>query len=190
MNFRMIVLLLVLMIVTLGCTNEKDDSKRLKTGVEKVIRLRDVESYFKKSLEVELGAGSSDIAKFWDVFKTFSKEEVGDDGRNVESGLLYECGFTDMTGFKLGKERFFVNFVRQFSVYEDNGEYSHMEQLVSHFVFEPTDEISELESDALWFFFDEGGELEEYFAEIENQESFKAALKNKPIQFEIYQTEI
>lgn len=190
MNFRMIVLLLVFMTVVVGCTNEKDESKRLNAGAEKVVKLRDVESYFKKSLEDELGKDFSDITKFWEVFKVFSKEEVGDEGREVESGLLYECGFSDLTGFSLGKERFYVNFVRQFSVYEDNGEYSHMEQLISHFVFEPTDEISKLEHDALWYFFDEGGDLEDYFTEVENHESFKVALKNKPIQYEIYQTEI
>lgn len=189
MNFRMIVVLhLAFMAVVVGCTNEQDESKRLNEGAEKVIKLRDAESYFKKTLEDELGEDFSDIAKFWEVFKVFSKEEVGDDGRDVESGLLYECGFSDPTG--LGKERFYVHFVRQFSVYEDNGEYSHMEQLISQFVFEPTDEINKLKHDALWYFFDEGGDLEDYFNEVENQESFKVVLKNKPIQYVIYQTEI
>ncbi|XEC96687.1 hypothetical protein AB6A23_09200 [Paenibacillus tarimensis] len=99
----MIVLLLAFMTVVVGCTNEKDESNRLNAGAEKVIKLRDVESYFKKSLEDELGEDFSDIAKFWEVFKVFTKEEVGDDGRVVESGLLYECGFSDQQVFILVK---------------------------------------------------------------------------------------
>lgn len=81
------------------------------------------------------------MAKIWEVFKAFSKVEVGNDDREVVSGLLFECGFSDSTVFSLGKERFYVQFVRQFSVYEANG-------------------------------------------------SFKAALKYKPVNSVIYQTEV
>lgn len=153
-----------------------------------MIKLQDAESYLKKCLEDELGEDINDISKFWEVFKSFSKKDVGDDDRDVESGLLFECGISDSTDFYLG--RVYVNFVRQFSIYEKIGGYSHMEQLICNFTFEPTDEISKLKHVALWYFFDEGGDLEEYFNEVENHESFKISLKSKAIQFEIYQTEV
>lgn len=56
-----------------------------------------------------------------------------------------------------------------------------MEQLICNFTFEPTDEISKLKYVALWYFFDEGDDLEEYFKEVENHESFKISLKSKPL---------
>lgn len=155
-----------------------------------MIKLRDAESYFKNSLKDVIGEDFSDIAKVWEVFKDFSKKDVGDDDCEVVSGLLFECGFTDSTGFYPGKELFYFNFVRQFSIYKEDGEYSHMEQLHCDFIFEPTEELSKLESEALWYFSDEGGDLEEYFTEVENHESFKIPLKFKPIQCKIFQEKV
>ena len=47
--------------------------------------------------------------------------------------------FYDFTG----EELFHFNFVRQFTVYEED-EYSHMEQLHCGFLFKPTDELRRL----------------------------------------------
>ncbi|MEH6945688.1 hypothetical protein V7068_01250 [Bacillus sp. JJ634] len=53
---------------------------------------------------------------------------------------MLKCGVYDFTG----EELFHFDFVRQFTVYEQD-EYSHMEQLHCEFLFKPTDELSKLE---------------------------------------------
>jgi hypothetical protein len=141
-----------------------------------MIKVGEAESYLKK----KIGDNTSDIAKVWEVFKSFAREPIeGED----EVALLFQCGVYDFTGDEL----FYFDFVRQFTVYEDD-EYSHMEQLHCEFVFKPTDELKKLE--ACEWYFDYEGDIEDFFAKIENLIEFKVPMKGKPIRLNVYQEEI
>jgi hypothetical protein len=135
-----------------------------------MIDYRDAESYLKD----KIAENSSDVAKVWEVFKSFGREKVEGEEQIT---LIFLCGVYDLTGEKL----FYYNFVRQFTIEEDG----HMEQLHCEFVFEPTEELNELETQE--FYFDFGGDVEDFYIHIENLEEFKVPMKGKPILFNLYQ---
>lgn len=141
-----------------------------------MINLRDTENYLKN----KIGENSSDITKVWEAFKSFGREHV--EGEE-EIALLFQCGVSDFTG----EELFYFDFVRQFTIY-DNEEYSHMEQLHCKFVFEPTDDLRELET-SQWYF-ENDGDVEDFFIEIENIQEFKVPMKRKPTRLNVYQEEV
>ena len=57
----------------------------------------------------------------WRVFKEFSDQNVA----CAEDGFLFQAGSYHFTGSSL----FYLDFVRQFSMQDETGEYDHMEQL-------------------------------------------------------------
>ncbi|QKE76129.1 hypothetical protein HPK19_25355 (plasmid) [Arthrobacter citreus] len=138
-----------------------------------MINYRDAESYLKD----KIAENSSDIDKVWDVFKSFGREKVEGEDRIT---LMFLCGAYDLTGKKL----FYYNFVRQFTIVEDG----QMEQLNCEFVFEPTEELIDLETSE--FYFDFGGDVEDFYIHIESLEEFKVPMKRKPIRFNLYQEEV
>ncbi len=135
----------------------------------------EAESYLKNKI-----GDSNDIEKVWEVFKSFGREPVeGED----EVALLFQCGVYDFTG----EELFYFDFVRQFSIYNDD-EYSHMEQLHCEFIFKPTNELRKLQITE-WYF-DYEGDIEDFFSKIENLRKFKLPMKEKPIRFSVYQEKV
>ncbi|WP_342541976.1 hypothetical protein MHH33_13060 [Paenisporosarcina sp. FSL H8-0542] len=88
-----------------------------------MITVQNAEDFLKE----KIGENTTNIANVWNEFKSFGRQPV--EGEE-EIALLFQCGVYDFTGEKL----FYFDFVRQFSVYEDN-EYSGMEQLHCEFVF-------------------------------------------------------
>ena len=145
-------------------------------GDWKVISVNEAESYLKN----KISENTKDIMKVWEVFKAFGKEPVeGED----EIALLFQCGAYDFTG----EEQFYFDFVRQFTIYKGE-EYSHMEQLHCEFVFEPTQELSELETSLMYF--DYEGDVEDFYSEVENLEEFRIPLKYQPLRLELYQEEV
>jgi len=141
-----------------------------------VITVKNAESYLKD----KIGEDTDDIEKVWETFKAFCKEPVeGEEGKEI----LFQCGVYDFTG----EELFYFDFVRQFTVYEED-EYSHMEQLHCEFVFNPSNELRKLEESE--FYFEENGDIEDYFKDIEKLQAFKISLELKPKKLEIYQEEI
>lgn len=140
-----------------------------------MIKVEQAESYLKSKI-----GDSSDIEKVWDEFKAFGKELVeGED----EIALIFQCGVYDFTG----PEFFYFEFVRQFSIYDEN-EYSHMEQLHCQFIFEPTEELRKLKTDE-WYF-DSEGDVEDFYAKTENLEEFKLPMKEKPISFSVFKEKV
>ncbi|WP_251028817.1 hypothetical protein [Bacillus sp. ISL-18] len=98
-----------------------------------MITVKNAESYLKD----KIGEDVNDIKKVWDIFKGFCKEPVdGEDDKEI----LFQCGVYDFTG----EELFHFDFVRQFTVYDED-DYSNMEQLHCEFLFKPTDELRNLE---------------------------------------------
>ncbi len=138
-----------------------------------LLKISNAESYLKD----KIGENSNDVARVWEVFKSFAKEQVIDE---EETAILFQCGVYDFTG----EELFYYDFVRQFT----NGEDEPMEQLHCEFVFKPTNELKKLKTTE-WYF-DTDGDINDFFTNIGNLEEFKIPLKSTPIQLSIYQEEI
>ncbi|RDU38073.1 hypothetical protein DRW41_00410 [Neobacillus piezotolerans] len=140
-----------------------------------MISVENAESYFKN----KIGKDSDDIRKVWERFKDSCKETVQGE---EEKENLFQCGVYDFTG----EELFHLDFVRQFTVYEED-KYSRMEQLHCEFLFKPTDELNMLETAERSMDFDD---VDDFFNHIENLQEFKIPLTLKPIKLEIYQNEV
>lgn len=137
-----------------------------------MITVMNAESYLKH----KIGEDTDDIKKVWEAFKAFCKEPVeGEEDKEV----LFQCGVYDFTGEAL----FHLDFVRQFTVYEED-EYSRMEQLHCEFLFKPTDELSNLEIGEWSMDYDN---IDDFLSHIENLQEFNIPLNLKPIKSEIYQ---
>lgn len=140
-----------------------------------MITVKDAESYLKD----KIGEDADDIKKVWETFKDFCKEPVeGEEDKEI----LFESGVYDFTG----EELFHFDFVRQFTVYEED-EYSHMEQLHCKFLFKKTDELRSLEVSEWSMDYDD---IDDFLNHIENLQEFKIPLNLKPIKSEIYQEEV
>lgn len=131
------------------------------------------------TLKDKIGKDSDDIKKVWETFKNFCKEPVeGEEDKEI----LFQCGVYDFTG----EELFHFDFVRQFTVYEED-EYSHMEQLHCEFLFKPTVELRKLEV-AEWSM--DYDDIDDFLNHIENLQEFKIPFNLKAIKSEIYQEEV
>ena len=140
-----------------------------------MITVKNAENYLKNKIDED----TDDIKKVWETFKNFCKESVeGEEDKEI----LFECGVYDFTG----EELFHFNFVRQFTVYEED-EYSHMEQLHCEFLFKPTDELRSLEVSEWSMDYDD---IDDFLNHIENLQEFKIPLNLKPIKSEIFQEEV
>ena len=140
-----------------------------------MITVMNAESYLKN----KIGEGTNDIKKVWETFKAFCKEPVeGEEDKEI----LFQCGVYEYTG-----KKFYFDFVRQFSILDEEDEYSHMEQLLCSFEFEPTDELRKFQV-TKWSMDFEG--IDEFFNHIESLQEFKVPLNLKPIKSEIYQTKV
>ncbi|MBU5212871.1 hypothetical protein [Heyndrickxia oleronia] len=140
-----------------------------------MITVKNAESYLKN----KIGKDTDDMKTVWETFKAFCKEPVE---REEDKEILFQCGVYDFTG----EELFHLDFVRQFTIYEED-EYSRMEQLHCEFLFKPTDELRRLEIGEWSMDYDD---IDDFFNEIENLKEFKIPLSLEPIKIEIYQEEI
>jgi hypothetical protein len=140
-----------------------------------MITVQNAENYLKD----KIGEDAEDIKKVWETFKDFCKEPVeGEEDKEI----LFQCGVYDFTG----EELFHFDFVRQFTVYEED-EYSHMEQLHCEFLFKPTVELRKLEVSE-WSM--DYSDIDDFLNHIENLQEFKITLNLKSIKSEIYQEEV
>lgn len=140
-----------------------------------MVTVKNAESYLKE----KIGEDADDIKKVWETFKDFCKEPVeGEEDKEI----LFHCGVYDFTG----EELFHFDFVRQFTVYEED-EYSHMEHLHCEWLFKPIDELRKLEVSEWSMDYDD---IEDFFNHIEKLQEFKIPLNLKPIISEIYQEEV
>ena len=115
----------------------------------------------------------------WQVFKQFSREAAD----CADDGFLFQAGCYDFTGESL----FYLDFVRQFTIEDETGEYDHMEQLHIEFVC-PPDPVLEKMQTSLWAYdFDD---LDAFFSAVESMQAFQLALMYAGWKCEIYQEEI
>ncbi|WML44381.1 hypothetical protein [Neobacillus sp. PS3-40] len=140
-----------------------------------MLTVNNAESYFKN----KIGDDTEDIQNFWEAFKAFSKEAV--EGEE-EKEILFQCGVYDFTG----NELFHFDFVRQFTVFEED-DHSHMEQLHCEFLYKPTSELKKLKVEEWSMDYDD---IDNFLNHIESLREFKIPMNLKPIKSEIYQEEI
>ncbi|WP_079508754.1 hypothetical protein [Mesobacillus jeotgali] len=129
-----------------------------------------------KQLASKVGKSKMDIPYVWSVFKEFAKEELEGEEEKV---ILFQCGVFNFTG----ENRFYFDFVRQFTS-EDGGTL----QLHCEYVFEPDNQLKKIET-SIWYF-ESDGDLEDYFAEIENLNEFKIPLNYMPSEMNLYLEEV
>jgi len=115
----------------------------------------------------------------WEIFKKFFNTKI----HCADDALLFQCGVYHFTG----EDLFHFEFVRQF-VFEQDGEYDHMEQLRLTLYFKPNTELKELETN-LWSY--DCNSVDEFFSKVENMNSFKVPIE-KYVSFkcEIEQDEV
>jgi hypothetical protein len=145
------------------------------------IRSDEVISYIEKMIAKEkFNLEKPNPRLAWEIFKEFSIIEVvcNDDA------LLFECGIFNFTGENL----FYLEFVRQFSFNDDDGEYDHMEQFHFTTLYKPYKELEGLKMNKWSFDFNS---FEEFFQYIESLDAFNVPLeKYAPLCSTIAQEEV
>lgn len=85
-----------------------------------MIKLNNVKSYFNSTIDLN----NDSVLEIWNKFKSFCLVDVeNEDDREI----LFETGVEKIEGIKY----FYVNFVRQFTIY-DGDEYDGMDNLFVH----------------------------------------------------------
>ena len=121
----------------------------------------------------------------WKVFKAFAAEPVEGAGPHSQDDMcLFEYGVYDWSDGK--GPRFNWGWCRQFSLYDDVGEYDHMEQLRCDLFFEVTPELEQLSLSGIW----SDGDLSRWVEEVEAQEGFRAVMKLVPVESRVEQEEV
>lgn len=115
----------------------------------------------------------------WQTFKQFVQEPV----EEADDGVLFQIGVYDFTGV----EQCHFDFVRQFSLNDDNGEYDHMEQLHLEVLCDPTERLRQFGTNRWDFGF---SSIDAFFAEVESIEAFQAAIEHSPWRCEVAQEEV
>jgi hypothetical protein len=115
----------------------------------------------------------------WNVFKSFVQKPV----ECADDAVLFQCGTFSFTG----KDLFYLDFVRQFSIDDEDGEYDHMEQLHCEFTCNPNKELNPLEKN-LWSY--DFKDLNDYFAAVENLSEFQTAINHQDWECLVEQEEV
>jgi hypothetical protein len=96
----------------------------------------------------------ADVGRTWDVMRRFAREPADDvpsEPGDYDDGILAQYGVYDWSG--TGRSEWFeLDMTRQFSFYDEEGEYDHMAQLACTFRFEPTAALRDLGEADLWSF--------------------------------------
>jgi hypothetical protein len=116
------------------------------------------------------------------VFAALPVDGIGDD--DDDDMCLFECG---VYGWHDGKgARFEWGFCRQFTLYDVDGAYDHMEQLRCDLFFEPTPQLVRLREDGLW----SGPNLAEWRADVEARAGFRAVMGMAPVESRVKQSPV
>jgi hypothetical protein len=96
----------------------------------------------------------ADVERTWEVMRRFAREPADDvpsDPGGDDDGILAQYGVYDWS--YTGKSEWFeLDMTRQFSFYDEEGEYDHMAQLACTFRFDPTDAFRDVGEANLWSF--------------------------------------
>jgi hypothetical protein len=150
------------------------------------VHVGDAEERLRELLgEAGLDLERLDPRQTWDVFKAFASEPV--EGPGPDSGddmCLFEYGVYDWSDGK--GPRFHWGFCRQFSLYDEAGEYDHMEQLRCDLFFEVTPDLEQLTLSGIW----SDDDLARWIEEVEAQDGFRAVVGLVPVESRVQQEEV
>lgn len=138
-------------------------------------------SQAKSRLKTSLSKGgfdsnSPDPKIAWQIYKRFSQKKVA----CGDNGFLVQLGCYSFTGELL----FYLDFVRQFSIYSEDGEYDYMEQLHIEFTRKPDEELKKIDTNLWAYDFDS---LRSFFSAVENMREFQLAINYSGWKCDIYQ---
>lgn len=102
----------------------------------------------------------------WEVFKKYASIIVD----CADDAFLFQCGTYTFTG----EEMFEFEFVRQFTIEEDE-EYEHMEQLSLTLYYIPDEELKGIETNLWSYDFDT---IDVFFEAVESMNEFNEIIKN------------
>jgi hypothetical protein len=97
---------------------------------------------------------------------------------------LFEYGVYDWSDGK--GPRFDWGLCRQFSFYDDDGEYDGMEQLRCDLFFEVVPALAQVGAGDMW----SGADLDAWIAQVETDEGFRAVAGLVPLESRVEQNEV
>lgn len=140
-----------------------------------MIKLNNVESHFNNTIDIK----NDSVSRIWSKFKDFCFIDVENE---EDREILFETGTEKIAGVKY----YYVNFVRQFTIY-DGDEYEGMEQLICALYFDYTSEFRFLKK-VRWSMDYEN--LETYFKEVEKTKAFQKMIDKIPVKRTLIKEEI
>jgi hypothetical protein len=114
----------------------------------------------------------------WQAFRAFAAVPVA----AASDDFLFQCGVYDFTGVP----RFHWNLTRQFT-HDENGEYVGMEQLQLTILYEPSQELTAVETN-LWSI--DCASMDDWFAQVEALPEFRVVAGRRPVGCEIFQENV
>jgi hypothetical protein len=123
----------------------------------------------------------------WNVFKSFAALSSSADPPNRLDGddILFEW-MIDPSPRSGASERLLVELGRQFTVYDGDDDYDHMEQLQVSFWFEPVPELPNASVGAIW----SAGDLDQWITEVEKSPGFTVLRNRVPVLAHIGQQHV
>ena len=123
--------------------------------------------------------GNPDPKLAWQVYKQFARERVS----CADDDLLFQAGSYRFTG----EDLFYFDFVRQFTIEDQDGNYDHMEQLHIEFTRQPDQLLKKIKID-LWA--DDIDHSGSFFSTVESMSEFQLAISYPDWKCNIYQEQV
>ncbi len=137
---------------------------------------------FRKALRaVDLAIEAATVSDVWAVFKTFARRPVA---YCPAVQLLFQWGTYDLV---TERAMFNVSMVRQFEIIEDDGDYGGMHQLDCRFLFEPSDDVAEMQGN-MWSM--SYPDLDAFFAAVEQHEVYRLVSTRAAVDVQVDQWEV
>ncbi len=132
-------------------------------------RLRSMLADADLTLEDEFDHAPPDPRAVWDVFKSFAALSSSADPPNRLEGddTLFEW-IVDPSPRSGASESLLVQLGRQYTIYDGDGDYDHMEQLQVSFWFEPIPELPNGRTGGIW----SAGDIDQWITEVEESPGF------------------
>jgi hypothetical protein len=160
------------------------------------MRVRDCKVTLRRLLkQSEFDFSNPNPRQAWEAFKLFAQEPVqaGRGYRLAGDILLFQCGFMTIYDLKTAMlpaigDEYHLDLVRQFTMNDRAGDYSHMEQLHCQFARSPNDELRAAHTThGIYLWSDDFPSLEAFFAAVETLNEFQVAISQRQYVMTIFQ---
>jgi hypothetical protein len=146
-----------------------------------MLEVNETESYLLRMLaDAGIDLNKPSVSDVLQVFKSFSRINVN----CSDDALLFQSGVYNFTG----RELFYLDFVRQFTINDEEGEYDHMEHLHCEFAYELDAILKKLETN-LWSY--DCDSFNDFFAKVEGLQEFQVPIaKYVPLKLNVEQEKV